>query len=71
MSDDNTDDLFDEDLGKSLEWQAQLKHLAAIVIPMYRIFTLSGLPPQEAAALTAAMVAQNVPIPGVGPQEGS
>lgn len=45
--------------------------MAQIMAPVYRALKRQGLSAQESAALTAAFVAQNMPVDLQGPQDGS
>lgn len=44
---------------------------AKLLVPLFKAFVSQGLQPQEAAALTAAIMAQNMPLPPIGPMDGS
>lgn len=69
MTDKN--DPFENMEGDFDEQKIALQMAAEFLVPMFKTFVEKGLSPQEAAALTAAIMSQGMPIPPVGPQEGS
>lgn len=48
-----------------------IEHMAGVMATFYKAFKKAGLPSQEAAALTAACMAQNMPQDLEGPRDGS
>lgn len=70
MAEDAHDDLFDED-GLANGMDIAFESMAGIMISMYKALKRHGLSAQEAAALTAAFIAQNMPVDLQGPQDGS
>lgn len=63
------DDIFENLSGDFDAGQIALEEMAKVVVPMFRAFTSQGLPPQEAAALTAAIISQGMPMPPPKPKE--
>lgn len=49
--------------------QAALEEMARLLVPIFRAFMKEGLSAQEAAAMSAAMIAQNMPLPSPPPME--
>jgi hypothetical protein len=70
MSDDESDPFEGMD-GNEMERDVAVAMAAEIMVPIFKALEAKGLSPQEAAALTAALMAQNMPFPQQGPQEGS
>lgn len=68
MSQEDFEPPFD---GEEVQMKVAFEFLANVAVPMYKAILKGGLTPQEAAALTAAILSQNVPLPGQEPQDGS
>lgn len=64
---------FDEERNDGLPdaEEIALQIAAEAMAKLFHALTKAGLAPQEAAALTAAYVSQNMPHQGQGPTDGS